>query len=283
MTDRPFAFPAAAATTASRQPWILMWALAAAIFMGCKWLSWREGAAALERVPVARSFAYLFLWPGMDAKSFLDPGRPSRSPAASEWLFAAAKTLAGAALLWGLARCVPAAHPLLAGWTGMAGLIFLLHFGTFHLASLFWRTAGIPAEPIMRMPIAARSLGEFWSFRWNRGFNDLAHRHVFQPARRALGIPGATLLTFLASGLVHDLVISIPARADYGLPTLYFLLQGTGVLAERSPFGRRAGLRRGIRGRLFALTIAAAPAFWLFHPPFVARVILPFMHAIKAL
>jgi len=29
--------------------------------------------------------------------------------------------------------------------------------------------------------------------------------------------------------------------------------------------------------------VTAAPAFWLFHPAFVLRVILPFMHAVHAL
>jgi alginate O-acetyltransferase complex protein AlgI len=148
---------------------------------------------------------------------------------------------------------------------------------------LTWQAFGIPAEPLMRMPIAARSLGEFWSLRWNRGFNDLAHRHVFQPTQRRIGVMGATLLTFLASGLVHDLVISVPARAGYGLPTLYFLIQGIGVLVERSRIGRWAGLRRGMRGRLFALAVVAAPAYWLFHPAFVGRVIIPFLKVMKAI
>lgn len=266
--------------SATRLPaWLLMWALAVAIFLACKWLTWRECAPA--RPPLGRSLAYLLLWPGMDARPFLDTQKVFCAPALPEWLFAAAKLLGGAALLWGVARGAPG--PLLAGWVGMAGLIFLLHFGAFHLDALFWRAAGIPVEPIMRMPIAARSLGEFWSFRWNRGFNDLAHRHVFQPARRRLGLPGATLATFLVSGLVHELVISVPAGAGYGLPTLYFLLQGAGVLVERSGPGARVGLRRGLRGRAFALTVAAAPAYWLFHPPFVGRVIIPFMQAIKAI
>lgn len=263
--------------------WAFMWSLAAAIFFACKWITWSQAAAPLARVPIARSAAYLFLWPGMDAGAFLLARSPSRVPAAREWLFAAAKALMGAALLWGAARCVPSGRPLLRGWTGMLGLIFLLHFGAFHLAALAWRAAGIPAEPIMRMPIAARSLGEFWSVRWNRGFNDLAHRHLFLPAQRQLGVACATLLTFVASGLVHDLVISVPARGGYGLPTLYFLLQGLGVLLERSRLGRRTGLRRGVRGRAFALIIAAAPAYWLFHPAFVRRVMIPFMQAIKAL
>jgi len=135
----------------------------------------------------------------------------------------------------------------------------------------------------MDLPIAAKSLGEFWGVRWNRGFNDLAHQYIFDPARRKIGASWATMLAFLASGLVHELVISVPARGGYGLPTLYFLLQGCGLLAERSRLGRRARLRRGLRGRLFALTIAAGPAYWLFHPPFVLRVIVPMLRDIHAL
>lgn len=132
----------------------------------------------------------------------------------------------------------------------------------------------------MRMPIAARSLGDFWGRRWNRGFNDLAHRFVYLPVCRRAGAGVATMAAFLASGLVHEMAISVPARGGYGLPTLYFLIQGAGLLLERSQAGRRLGLRRGIRGRLFALIVAGAPAYWLFHPLFVARVIHPFLEVV---
>jgi hypothetical protein len=57
------------------------------------------------------------------------------------------------------------------------------------------------------------------------------------------------------------------------LPTAYFLLQGTALLVER-----RLG-----SSRPFTILVVAAPAFWLFHPPFVGQVILPFMKAIGAL
>jgi hypothetical protein len=52
-------------------------------------------------------------------------------------------------------------------------------------------------------------------------------------------------------------VITVPARGGYGLPTAYFLLQGAGLLLERSTWGRRLGLGTGIPGRAFTLIFAA--------------------------
>jgi alginate O-acetyltransferase complex protein AlgI len=219
----------------------------------------------------------------MDAATFLNPAARPGTPALREWVAAALKTLLGATLFWGVARLAAPASLLAAGWIGLFGLIFLLHFGSFHLVSLAWRSVGIQARPIMDSPIRAASLSELWGRRWNLAFHVLARDLVVGVARNRLGAVGATLLAFAASGLLHDLVISVPARGGYGLPTAYFLLQGLGLLVERSQVGTRLGLRGGPRGRVYALIVAAAPAFWLFHPPFVLRVIVPFMHALGAL
>lgn len=117
----------------------------------------------------------------------------------------------------------------------------------------------------------------------NRGFNDLARRHIAEPLRRTGGTLAPVLFPFLASGVIHELVISVPARGGYGLPTAYFVVQAAGVLMERSRFGKKLQLRRGARGRLFTLVVTAAPLGALFHPPFVSRVMLPFLKAIGAL
>jgi hypothetical protein len=165
----------------------------------------------------------------------------------------------------------------------MVGLIFMLHFGGFHLLALGWQTLGVAAFPLMKNPAASTSLGEFWGQRWNVAFNEIAERLVFKPLVRRVGIRWAGMGAFVFSGLLHDLVISVPSRAGFGLPTLYFIIQGLGVWTERSTVGRRLGLRRGWRGWAFVMAVTVASAFWLFHPPFVRHIMLPMMEATQAL
>jgi alginate O-acetyltransferase complex protein AlgI len=165
----------------------------------------------------------------------------------------------------------------------MTGFAFLVHFGAFHLLALLWQSCGIDAQHVFRSPALARSVSDLWGSRWNLAFRDLSHSIVYRPLVARLGVAGASLVAFAASGLVHELVISVPAGAGYGLPTAYFLIQWLGVMVERSAFGRQLGLRRGFVGWLLALIVVAGPACLLFHPPFVTGVMIPFMRAIGAL
>jgi Membrane bound O-acyl transferase family len=255
-------------------PWLLMWALAGAVYVGCKWLTWRR--TPVSGAPAWRHLGYLFGWPGLDARAFL-VGQTARRAAAAEWLFAAAKCGSGAALIWAVTPQLADGGPLLRGWVGMVGLVFLLHFGAFHLLSCAWRSVGVDAKPLMNWPVRAESLAEFWGRRWNTAFRDFTHRFLFRPLSARLGPRWGLAAGFLFSGLVHDAVISWPAGGGYGLPTLYFALQGLGLVAERSALGRRLGLGRGGRGWAFTLAVVAAPVGWLFHAPFVTRVMVPFL------
>jgi predicted DCC family thiol-disulfide oxidoreductase YuxK len=261
------------------RPWQFMWLLAASIYAGCKWLTWRS---AFFKPMSSRALSYLLLWPGMDPAPFVDRARRSK-PVIAPWFFAISKIFCGSALIWLMARKFWPGTPLAAGWLGMVGMILLLHCGLFHLLALILRQFGIRVTPIMDRPLLAKSTSEFWSWRWNRSFNDLVRRYAFRPLLTRFGLATATLGSFLASGLIHDLVISVPARGGYGLPTLYFLLQGTAVLFEHSRIGKQIRVRHGFHSRLFALLVIAAPASWLFHRPFVQHVMLPFLSAIGAL
>jgi predicted DCC family thiol-disulfide oxidoreductase YuxK len=295
-------------------PWQFMWLMAGAIFFGCKWLTFSRAQKQIIDVRLGRALSYFFLWPGMDAEKFLRTSASKNMTALSSHVLsgltgearesreqepvshkseelsgntlldkrgsigvAIAKFCFGSVILFGLARF--ARQPLLTGWLGMIGMILILHFGVFALLATAWRAYEIDARPIMDSPLKSITLGEFWGRRWNGAFNQLAFEILFRPLARITTPIIGTLAAFFASGLIHELVISLPARAGYGLPTAYFLLQGCGVLVQH----RVTSVRRGTAGRFFTILVAAGPAFWLFHPPFVRNVILPFMKAIGAL
>jgi Membrane bound O-acyl transferase family len=264
------------------RPWEFMWALAFAIYIGLKWLTWWNARPRVAHSPW-RSVAYLLAWPGMDAEAFLDSKTRVPPPPLQTWGMALFRTASGALLVWVVARAIPTHESLLRGWIGMIGLILVLHFGSFQCVALFWQRFGFDAKPIMSAPLRSQSLGEFWGKRWNLGFRQLSYDLIFRPLHRTLGAAGAGFLVFVASGLIHDLVISVPARGGYGLPTAYFMLQGLGVVVERLEFGGQLGIHNGLRGWLFMAVVTVGPVYWLFHPPFVQRVILPFMQAIHAL
>lgn len=257
-----------------------MWILAGAIYAVCKWATWWTMAA--NDAPLWKKAAYLVAWPGMDASAFLTGTSPSRCRT-MDWARAGALVAAGATLLFGVAGAIPATQVYLAGWTGMVGLVMMLHFGIFNLLSCCWRRLGVEARPLMNRPFRSANLNEFWGRRWNTAFRDLTHRFLFRPLTRVCGPRMAIFGGFVFSGAVHDLVISVPAGGGYGRPTLYFAIQGAAILCERSRFGRRAGLGRGSTGRAFALLVPIAPLGLLFHRPFVMQVFVPFLRAIGGL
>jgi hypothetical protein len=280
------ALPAAAWGSASFVPaWLAMWCMAFAVYFGLKWLVWRRTSPQLAHRTPGRFAAWFFLWPGMNPAPFFaaTPLPPAeRTATRREWFVATAKTAAGLAMIgligpWAFPYERLADYPLVAGWIGMIGLILLLHSGTFHLAALAWRRAGVAVEPLMDNPLAAASLAEFWGRRWNRAFRDLVDTLIFRPLVRSHGPRNTSWYVFLFSGLAHDLVITVPAGGGYGLPTLYFLLQAAVLDLTRSRLGKTWNLRQGLRARLIAIVTLVAPLGLLAPRPFVENCILPLM------
>lgn len=267
-------------------PWATMVAAACGAFYAFKFITYRGAGNELDTSNAApslrRKLGYFLAWPGLDAVTFLSPRRPLSKPTRLAWLQAGAMTVLGAAIFLAATWCaaqpsVVRNHALAIGWLGMVGMVTSFHFGLFRLAALAWRRAGVVAEPIMDRPLAAANLTEFWERRWNKAFRDLAHRHVVAPLIRKLGPRGALVAGFTFSGLVHELCISLPAGGGYGCPLLYFWIQAGAILFARSATGTRLGLRHGLRARLFAAVVLAAPLPLLFHEPFVRRVIVPLL------
>jgi hypothetical protein len=258
--------------------WAVMWCLAAITYAPLKILTWACRSRAVA--PLWKHAGYLLAWPGMDVDAFLY-GRCAVSPTVEEWWFAIGKTAFATFMLLVGCPFVAGFGPYVVGWTCMLGLVFALHFGLFHILSCIWRSLGVQATPIMNWPIAAQSLTDFWSRRWNLAFRDLANRFVFRPLVRPLGPSHALLASFVVSGLVHDLVVSVPAGGGYGLPTMYFTLQGLTILAQRTRWGVVLHLTNGLRGRLVTCAVLMLPLPLLFHGWFVCGVIIPFIHSMR--
>ncbi|HVE42183.1 MAG TPA: MBOAT family protein [Planctomycetota bacterium] len=211
-----------------------------------------------RRLAFGRALGYWTLWPGMDARPFAET-RPA--PGAGLMAWGLCKMAVGAALLM-LRTEVPALDVVRV----FLGIGLLVHFGLCDVLAGFWRARGVTVERLFVNPAASRTLGEFWGRRWNRAFHAVAHEFVFRPVVRRWGAAAGVLATFLFSGLLHEVLISVPVGAGYGLPTAYFVLHGLLVLAERS---------WGLTGRVWTLFWVLAPLPLLFHPWFVRGIIVP--------
>jgi alginate O-acetyltransferase complex protein AlgI len=259
--------------------WTAMGVMAVALFFGLKLVVLcGHGRDASTR----RLTAFLLFWPGMNARAFLMRGATRhRRIGGQEISFACSKLALGFGLAGWAVRHADMGAPLVVGWVGMLGIIFTFHFGLFHVVSCAWRAAGVDAPPIMRAPILARSLAEFWGERWNVAFAEAARGLMLRPLARRWGVAWAGAAVFVASGIVHELVISLPARGGWGGPTLYFLLQSAGMAAEKSAMGRKRGLGVGMAGRVWTMVFTALPLPLLFHAPFAERVIVPLFRFLK--
>ena len=92
----------------------------------------------------------------------------------------------------------------------LVGCSFVLHFGLFRLVVAGWRMLGVDCRPMFRAPFLATSLREFWGNRWNHGFTEMLQETVYRPLQRSVGRPRAGLASFAASGLLHEVAISLP-------------------------------------------------------------------------
>ena len=165
-----------------------------------------------------------------------------------------------------------------AGWLGLVGIAFCMHFGYSHVTAIVLRANGRPVTPIMNHPIRAASVSKFWGKRWNLAFRDYTHVTLFVPLARKWGAVAGSMAGFAFSGVIHELAISLPARGGYGWPLLYFLIQGFGVLFERWLTKSGWWTASSIANRIWAIAVVALPAPLLFHRAFVDRVVLPILH-----
>lgn len=254
-------------------PWQFMCVTVFTVYFGLKLLTFSVDFGTLSKTPW-RAAGYLLLWPGMDSRRFCR-AREGLVPRLRQCFAPALLVLAGGCLIPVGVQVASAGHPWLGGWLIVAGLLLVMHFGVFEILAILWRRRGINARPLMNRPWAATSLADFWGSRWNTAFRDLTFRFVARPVGHTYGARAGLLAAFTVSGLVHEVGISLPAGAGWGLPTLFFAIQAAGMSFERMPLARKLGLTDGWAGRVWTAGIVLLPAPVLFHLPFLERVILP--------
>ena len=230
-------------------PTVKMFVIITALFIVMKtWVLIASGV----RLSFGRTLAFI-AWPGMRPSTFA--AQRKRQEIRRPVLNGIGCILAGTALFL-IARAIASRSLIAAIVIVLPAMSLILHFGVFSLAVAFWRLVGFPAEDLFRQPWRSRSVGEFWSRRWNVGFSDMMSVMVHRPIAKRFGRAAALAASFIASGLLHELAISVPAGGGFGLPTIYFLAHGGLVMA-------------GVRGRSATLLSLLVPLPLLFHAPFV--------------
>ncbi len=264
-------------------PWAWMWAMGLLLFAGFKLLTILHSPATdFTRLSRGRRVGYLAFWPGLRVQPFLQ-NAAAPSDHAAVWASGCVNLLAGVALLWIAPHFLPDSSPLwVRAWLGMAGICLMLHFGVFDLLAAGWRYLGVPVAKVFDNPLRSTSLAEFWGNRWNRAFSDFARDLIYLPLARRLGAGVAGLVVFLFSGLMHELVISVPAGAGYGGPTLYFV--GQALLLRLEHFRPVRGFIRGrpVLGWLWTALAVLGPVPLLLHSAFLHDVVVPFLRVLGA-
>jgi hypothetical protein len=126
----------------------------------------------------------------------------------------------------------PAARAIVR-WAAGVPFIYALPEVATRALQLVAYALGHELPPMHRVPIAARSVGEFWSERWNRPVGAWLRFHAFRPlARRGWTRTGA-LAAFALSALVHLHFTWAAAGFTMAMTmAVYFLVQGLVVVVE---------------------------------------------------
>lgn len=247
----------------AQPPFLRMVGLCCVLLAGMKGLVYAEWAGA-ETLTLPRYGVFSFLWFGMD------PGTFRIRKTGLTWK----RDIALGAILtsMGLLGCW---FVWFMGWRQIlvmfVPLSLAFHFGILRILKGSLRLAGFPVRTLFPNPLAAKGIADFWGRRWNVGYSQMLQRIVGRPVEATLGKSAGVMAVFVASGLLHEIAITLPVRAGYGLPTLYFTFHGLLVLLE--------GKWNRPLGKIPALLAVAVPLAWLFPPDFQSEVIAPCIEA----
>lgn len=241
-------------------PLLRMVLLCCMLMAGMKWIvysEWRRRGG--EILPWGRWLCFATLWFGMEPMAWTGKRRSLQWRTHALW--GGACSLTGGALVFLMSSYeVTMLIPL------FIAMSIGFHFGALRLLTAFWRFKGFPVRALFRNPFRTRGFGDFWGKRWNLAYSQLMARAVKRPIQQKFGAKIALFCVFIVSGILHELAITVPVQAGYGLPTCFFLVQGVLTTLEK-------------RENLVSATLCGASLVlglnFLFPTVFVEAVILP--------
>jgi hypothetical protein len=157
----------------------------------------------------------------------------------------------------------------------LAGVSFILHFGILNISSASWRLAGVEVSELFRAPYKSTSLKEFWGKRWNLAFSEMTALIAYRPLREKVGPETAVILSFLLSGLLHEIAISFPVNAGYGLPMIYFSIHAAAMQAESKQAFVQRVISHPFWSHVWVMGLLIIPMPLLFHDAFMTNVLIP--------
>lgn len=234
-----------------------------------------ERARGMDSLTFGAWLGFAGAWLGMKPRLFTAVQSGALAGAGALVRRGAMHAIVGATLIV-LARLawLEAHSRLLASILLLPGLSLLVHFGLCNLLAGAWRLRGIACEALFQAPLRSQNLAEFWARRWNLGFSEMTAIAVYRPLAERVGRGPALMAGFAVSGMLHEMAISVPVRAGFGLPLLYFLIHGGLVLVERA-LAEAGRPLSGRVGRTWAIFWVVAPLPMLFHRSFLAGIIWP--------
>ena len=202
---------------------------------------------------------YWTVWPGMRLSNL----RRSETTPDINWLYRGVAGMAASVALL-VATVIIEPSNYVAGWIGVVVVLAFIHFGYADVLSYYMRLRGFKTKRLFLLPHKSKSLNDFWSRRWNVAFVEM-NQVLFLPGIQKLSKALLVPLTLGLSGIMHELALSYPAGAGWGLPLLYFVVQGLLMKTERQTWFKN--LPEAFRpwwARFWVL----APVGLVFHQPF---------------
>lgn len=261
---------------------IRMFALIATTFTAMKVIATTESYKDKPQGLTFRQWtAFAIGWAGMRAQPFETLGQPALPEAWPKIRFGVSRLLIGFALILlahQLATLSVNTHFFYFIITTILLMAFslVLHFGLLSISAGMWRLSGAGTYYLFKTPAKAKTLNEFWSKRWNLAFSEMTSVAIFRPLKDKIGAAAALMIAFIFSGLLHELALSVPVNSGYGLPLLYFIIQGIMVIIERLLINYKASfLQNTVLARIWVFFWIVLPMPLLFHAQFINNILWP--------